>query len=127
MCVRGKLFRSYGHLSKPGEYKSEVHEEKGGDVVSIVLQCGKIPWSLFLAPCSCSWRDEFSWSHQSFLYTVWQMEEAESRGAVHNMGSLMQAHRSSPTPAPPLPSPACSPSRPSSPVTCPSFAAVVGL
>ncbi|RLW10377.1 hypothetical protein DV515_00002427 [Chloebia gouldiae] len=31
-----------------------------------------------------------------FLYTVWQMEEAESRGAIHNMGSLMQAHRSTP-------------------------------
>lgn len=61
-----------------------------------------------------------------FLYTVWQMEEAESRGALYNMGSLMQTHRSSPTPAPSRPSPADSPSRPRSPVTCPSFCHCLG-
>lgn len=49
MCPQGVVL-FHRHLSKVGEYKSEVNDEKGGDVVLIVLQHGKILWSLFLAP-----------------------------------------------------------------------------
>ncbi|XP_075357726.1 uncharacterized protein LOC142409855 [Mycteria americana] len=97
--------------------KSEVHEEKGGDVVSIAEQPRRTHWSLCLVP-SAGGDDRSSklapqeW--QSRLQV--QMEEAESGGAAHSMGSLARAShscalRSSPTPAPPLPCPADSPSK----------------
>lgn len=59
MCVHREFFCSYRHLSKVVDYKSEVNEEKGGDVVFTILQHGKIPWSLFLAP-SAEGNDCFS-------------------------------------------------------------------
>ncbi|XP_014815420.1 PREDICTED: uncharacterized protein LOC106898624 [Calidris pugnax] len=92
--------------------KSEGHEEKGGDVVSIVMQPGSTHQSLCSGPSGredhrCSESAPQGW--QRCLQV--QIEEAESRGAAHNLGSLAQAShscalRSSPTPAPPLLCPA---------------------
>ncbi|KAM6359102.1 uncharacterized protein FN964_004959 [Alca torda] len=97
--------------------KSEAHEEKRGDVVSIAVQPGRTHRSLCLAPsaeedhCSSKLAPQ-DW--QSGLQV--QMEEAEHGGAAHRTGFLGWAShsctlRSSPTPAPSLPCPADSPSK----------------
>ncbi|XP_051477015.1 uncharacterized protein LOC127385361 [Apus apus] len=97
--------------------ESEAHKEKGGDVVSIAVQLGRTHQSLCLVP-STEGDDHSSKSApqdwRSCLQV--QIEEAESGGTAHSMGSLAWAShscalRSSPTPAAPLPCSVDSPSK----------------
>ncbi|XP_071618308.1 dual specificity protein phosphatase 2-like [Heliangelus exortis] len=108
-----------GSCPNLGMNETEAHEERSGDVVSVARQPGRTPLSFCSVPAPGGGDHSSTSAPQDWQGSlqVQMEEEAESGGEAPSTESLARASsscalRSSPTPAPLLPGPVDSPSKP---------------